>query len=129
RKASHLLFLDSDVVPHPGSIKRLLDLDVNLCGGFVPGRGVHSHVHYVFGAKRGIQREGDIITCDHGTCGFMLIKRKAFGVLRFRWGDDWENPGVRLSEDPAYCDDWYRMTGERFIIHGLATADHFDDPN
>lgn len=128
RNATHLLFIDSDVIPHPGGLEKLLSLDKDLCGGYVPGRGAHSHVKYVFGSKRGIADYGESIECDHGTCGYMLISRRAFGMLRFRWGDDPEVPGQLLSEDPAYCEDWYRISGERFWIHKEATADHVDDP-
>lgn len=131
--ATHLLFIDSDVFPDPIGLGHLLDtqfrLNVDLCGGLVPGRGSHSHVNYVFGGKRGIVDKGWMYECDHGTCGYMLITRKAFGQLRFRWGDDWEIPGQFLSEDPAYCDDWYRISGQRFIIDKRATAIHSGDLN
>lgn len=128
-QADYLLFVDADVVPDKGSIARLVNLRRNLVGGLVPGRGVHSHVHYVFYSRRPPVYEGPLIICDHGTCGFMLISRKVFSQLRFRYGGDPEGlTGDVLSEDPAYCIDWYVRTGERFVIHKQATARHLDDP-
>lgn len=125
--ATHLLFVDSDVVIEPPGLQFLLDMNKNLCGGYVPGRGVHNTVQYVFGQRRGIQQHGDIIECDHGTCGYMLISRKVFSLLRFRYGDDPEGLAGFLSEDPAYCIDWYRISGERFFIHTKARAAHIDN--
>lgn len=130
RGYSHILFVDSDVIPNPSGFAYLLKManeGVNLCGGYVPGRGDHAHVHYVFGHMRGIKDEGGMIECDHGSCGYMLISRKVFGQLRFRWGDDRHVPGQMLSEDPAYCYDWYDISGERFLISKNATAQHIGE--
>lgn len=126
--ADHLLFIDSDVSINPKGVKLLLDMNKNLSGGYVPGRGAHGHAHYVFGAKRGAHQIGEVIECDHGTAGYMLISQKVFSRLRFRYGDDPETEGQFLSEDPAYCLDWYAHTRERFYIHRGATAHHIDNP-
>lgn len=135
-QATHLLFIDSDVIPEPDGLEKLLSLDKSLCGGLVPGRGAHSNVKYIFPGKVGIFDGGNekfpapenAIVCGHGTCGYMLIRRNVFGRLRFRWGDDPEVPGQMLSEDPAYCEDWFRISDEPFYIHKEATAQHIDDP-
>lgn len=128
--ADYLLFIDSDVFPDPEGLQHLLDLDVPLCGGYVPGRGAHSHVHYVGAGKRGIlPHSEDVIECDWGTCGYMLIKREVFGRLRFRWGDDPDDPMNFLSEDPAFCLDWARFSGKGFLIDKRATARHEGDLN
>lgn len=127
--ADHLLFVDSDVVIESGSVQKLVDLKNNLAGGYVPGRGAHKDLHYVFGSRRGIQTDGNVITCDHGTCGFMLISREVFSQQRFRYGSDPEGMTFDiLSEDPAYCIDWFVKTGERFKIDKRAVARHRDDP-
>lgn len=120
-----VLFVDSDVVIEPEGVRYLLDLDRKLCGGYVPGRGCHSNVYYVYGK---IRHSGDLIYCDHGTCGYMLIDRSVFSLLRFRWGPSRINPGVMLSEDPAFCEDWRLLSGEEFVIHKKAVARHVDDP-
>lgn len=126
--ADYLLFVDADVVITTEGVSHLLDLNARLCGGLVPGRGEHSHVNYVFGARRGFEEQGPLIICDHGTCGYMLIHRDVFSRLRFRFGPDHEGQ-FELSEDPAYCEDWYQMSGERFIIDRRAVAQHLDDPH
>lgn len=127
--AQRLLFVDSDVIIEPQGLQFLLEMDKNLSGGYVPGRGAHGSVCYVFGQRRGIHQHGDIIECDHGTCGYMLISQKVFSALRFRYGDDPEGLTGFLSEDPAYCIDWYKISGERFYIHTKARAAHIDSPS
>ncbi|PJF45121.1 MAG: hypothetical protein CUN55_00595 [Phototrophicales bacterium] len=126
RGATHLLFVDSDVAPEPDGVDKLLSLNANLCGGYVPGRGAHAHNRYVFGEVSRTP-EGHII-CAHGTCGYMMISRRVFQRIRFRYGPHPENPEILLSEDPAYCLDWKHISGENFIIHTGATATHIDDP-
>lgn len=127
KNATSLLFVDSDVMIDPDNLHHLVGLNKNLRGGFVPGRGAHGHVNYVFGAVRGTNDHGATIECDHGTCGYMLINRVVFTQLRFRWGMDRLHPDQMLSEDPAFCFDWYDLSGERFWIHKLATAQHIDN--
>ncbi len=128
QNATHLLFIDSDVIPHPGGVAKLISLDVGLCGGLVPGRGVHRDLRYMFPGKLTIRDHGNLYTCGYGTCGYMLIKREVFERLRFRYGDDSGTHGELISEDQAYCEDWNRMSGVPFHIHKEATADHIDSP-
>lgn len=127
-QAKHLLFVDSDVLVDYGAVGHLIGLNKNLCGGLVPGRGEYDNVYYVFGGQDGWEKdEVQVVECRHGTCGFMLISRFTFSRLRFRWGAHPDIPTEMLSEDPAYCIDWHKMTGERFYVNKLATAHHIDN--
>lgn len=127
-KAKHLLFVDSDVLLDHGGVNALLSLNKDLCGGYVNGRGSHKDAVYVFGQRGGIKEINDeVIECDHGTCGYMLVARKCFSQLRFRWGMHPDDPTNMLSEDPAYCFDWKRISNQRFYIHKKATATHLDN--
>lgn len=124
---SHLLFVDSDVRPHPGGLQILLNLNKPLSGGLVPGRGVHSSVNYVFGHKG---QEGTVIKCEHGTSGYLLIARSIFEVQKFRAGPCVYKRDVFLCDDPAYATDaFHNGLADAWYIDNRATADHVDDPN
>lgn len=122
--ADYLLFVDSDVIIDADDVETLLNMNANLCGGLVNGRGTHRDNHYIFGE---VSRNGDIIHCTHGTCGYMLIHKSVFEIQNFRYGWDEEYKNF-LSEDPAYCQDWFTRTGELYQINTTARAMHWDDP-
>lgn len=122
---THLLFVDSDVRPHKGGLEHLLALNKPLCGGFVPGRGAHSHVHYVFGVQ---DDNGTVVRCAHGTSGYLLLARTLFPYQVFRWGPH-PTKGTILCDDPAYAADAvYHNLADGWYIDRRATADHVDDP-
>jgi hypothetical protein len=124
--ATHLLFVDADVVVKPDGLQRLLALKVPLCGGLVPGRGAHAgRAVYVFGER---SRSGSLINCAHGTLGYCLIRRDLFEVVPFRWGPHPIERGVMLSEDPAFAADAQLHYGAEWIIDTTVTAEHVDDP-
>lgn len=124
---SHLLFVDSDVRPHRGGLQHLLNLEKPLCGGLVPGRGVHSAVKYVFGKKG---QEGTVIRCEHGTSGYLLIHRSIFEVQRFRVGPCVYKREIFLCDDPAYATDAFAHgLTDAWYIDTRAAADHVDDPD
>lgn len=125
--ATHLLFVDADVVVQPDGLERLLALDVPLCGGYVPGRGAHKHAYYVFGER---MRRDNLIYCKHGTLGYALIRRDLFEVLPFRHGPH-PSPahrGTYLSEDPAFAADAEVYYGAEWVIDMNCTAEHVDNP-
>ena len=126
--ATHLLFVDADVVVQPDGLQKLLALDHPLCGGLVPGRGADNDLHYVFGDQRPVPEHPDVIECTHGTCGYMLIRRDVLSTLSFRFGASREAPGMALSEDPAFCSDAFLNGFGRYWIHRSVTAEHWDDP-
>jgi hypothetical protein len=124
--ASHLLFVDADVVVNADGLERLLELNTPLCGGYVPGRGVHNTGHYVFGQKH---KDGHLIYCAHGTLGYCLIRRDLFEVIPIRWGahPSPEHRGVMLSEDPAFAADAERYYGATWVIDTRITAQHIGE--
>jgi hypothetical protein len=121
--ATHLLFVDADVVVNADGLERLIALDTPLCGGYVPGRGVHNAGYYVFGQR---SNDGTLIRCAHGTLGYCLIRRELFEVIPFRWGAHPlpEHRGVMLSEDPAFGADAETYYGAEWIIDTRITAQH-----
>lgn len=141
--ADWLLFVDADVRPKPDGLRHLLGLQKPLCGGYVPGRGDHKALHYVFPSRMAdpntyqeIEEHGEeleqaqqipqVIRCGFGTCGYMLIHHSVFSRLRFRF-NPLSRPGCpAISEDPAYCLDAVRLgLTDAFYIakHAIATHD------
>lgn len=118
-----ILYVDSDVVVPPNSIERLLELDVPICGGLVPGRGAHSHAYYT---SILVAMNGDVGQWHYGTAGFVLIRRPVFTSIAWRWGTT-AGSNLLHSEDPLYAHD-ARQAGFGFW-HILMTlrAEHLDD--
>ena len=127
-QATHIFFVDADVIVKPNTLQILLNSKKSLAGGLVPGRGVHKHVTYIFG-KTNI-REGNLVKASHGTLGCMLIENSVFDYLSFRWGKP-IGTGTKpiLSEDPAYCNDAKILLGQDFWLNEEARCEHWDDPD
>lgn len=123
---SHILFIDSDVNARPDGLQQLLRANKGLVGGVVPGRGVHRHARYIFGIRR---YDNGLIVCDHGTCGYLLITRHIYEIVRFRHGPHPVHRAVYLSEDPAYAADAeYMGFTDGWYIVPEALSEHHDDP-
>jgi len=112
-----ILFVDSDVLIPQNAMELFTDTKpYQIRSGIVPGRGVHSHVFYIFHLKE--QYQDGWLKAGHFTCGFMAIKKEVFWKLRFRWGEP-VNGGPVASEDPLFGDDaknilnveWYGFRG------------------
>lgn len=127
KEASHLLFVDSDVIVRPDGLERLLALNRPLCGGFVPGRGAHGHVHYIFGKQVLVPSKPGVIECDHGTMGYCLIRRDLLSTLAFRYGASRTNPRTGLSEDPAFAEDAVLNGFGRWWIDKQTVAEHWGE--
>jgi len=121
--ASHLLFIDADVIPPSDVIPKLLAMDHCLVGGVVPGRGCHSKCQYIFGEQRRFDHNGiQVIEVDHGTCGCMMIERRIFNDITFRYSND-----DGLSEDPAFTHDVKRVFGENMWLREDVVCTHVGD--
>ena len=111
--ASHLLFIDADVIPPTDVIPKLMSLGHTLVGGIVPGRGCHKDLKYIFGEEREFSTgSAQVLEVRHGTCGCMMIERRVFDRIRFRYSID-----QGLSEDPAYAADVLALFGEKMWLH------------
>jgi hypothetical protein len=86
---SWVLYLDTDVEPHPQAIPRLVEVDRPICFGQVPTYGLDG--------PRLDWLPGD---CRRHSCtaGYVLVHRRAF--TRVWWGYDLDSG---LSDDPAYA--------------------------
>lgn len=130
--ATHLFFVDADVIVPPDALQKLVDLGHPLVGGWVPGRGAHSRGFYVFGPQRPVPSTlcgaKGVIEVDHGTLGCSLIERRLLSTLSFRSGASREDFKTPLSEDPAYASDAMLNNFGRWWIHTGVRCDHWDDP-
>lgn len=124
----YLFFVDADVVVPADSIERLMAHGKPLVSGLVPGRGAHGHVHYVFHPRQ--QVKPNLLACGHATCGFTLIERRLFEVLRFRQGPHPVERQVHLSEDPAFGADAEVVWGitDAWYVDTSLMAAHMDEP-
>jgi hypothetical protein len=118
--ASHLLFIDADVIPPTDVIPKLMSLKRGLVGGIVPGRGCHKDLKYIFGEEREFSTgSAQVLEVRHGTCGCMMIERRVFDRIRFRYSID-----QGLSEDPAYALDVQERFGEKMWLHKGVVCEH-----
>jgi len=121
-----VLFVDADVIIEPDGLKKLMSRKLPFIGGLVPGRGAHKHVSYIFFEE---ERKDGLIKCSYGTCGYMLIDRSVFSLLRFRIGQaSHTKTPISLSEDPNFCIDAKTFLGIDFYIDETVKAKHWDDP-
>jgi hypothetical protein len=146
--ADYILYVDADVIIQEGGIEKLVEISKffnrAMVGGLVPGRGAHRNVFYVSKEMRELSigdlknlvsgylnppylKEG-IIECNHGTAGYMLVRRDLMSMLSFRSGLSREDLKTKLSEDPAFCSDAFMNGFGRFWIVKDVKASHWDDP-
>ena len=124
--ATHIFQVDADVMVPPDSVERLLKIGRPLAGGVVPGRGAHGHVQYVSHIKG---NWNGYTECEYATCGFVLIARELFSLLKFRSGPHNRERHIMLSEDPAYGTDAHDLLGfPWWTLDMNLKAKHWDDP-
>jgi hypothetical protein len=128
--ASHLLFVDADIIPPKDIIPKLLEVDHPAVAGLVHGRGVHKECSYIFGEKQRFKKNGiDVIEAEHANIGFCMLSRKLFEGIRMRWGNS-HYPDGRVSmtsDDPAYHLDAYIKFGEWMVIRPDVVGNHIGD--
>lgn len=130
-QATHLFQVDADVVVPTNSIERLLEINRPLVGGSVPGRGVHSTIWYGKKAVRDLTENlpSHLIEMEYCTCGFLLIERQVFDVLKYRSGPHNKVKSAMLSEDPAYGTDAHDVWEfPWWTVDTTLVAEHLDDP-
>ncbi|HUP03497.1 MAG TPA: hypothetical protein VMU19_05885 [Bryobacteraceae bacterium] len=130
--ASHLLFIDGDIVPPPDIIPKLLAVNRSAVGGLVYGRGVHARCPYIFGERRR-WTEGEpsytLVEVENGSIGFTMFSRKLFDAIRVRWGTAGfpGKPDEMSSEDRAFQADVVAKFGEWMCIRTDVVGKHLGD--
>lgn len=134
--ATHLLFLDSDLIFSPEHVKRIVTHDVEIVGGFYPKK-CEGPLQWVCNAMDGEKiepLENGLQRVKYVGTGFMLVKREVFTKMIERYPEiqfkadqtgrvehDFWSVGVHqfqdgsrryLSEDWYFCQRWIDMGGE-----------------
>ena len=131
RGASHLLFIDADIVPPLDIIPKLLEVDEDAVCGLVYGRGAHSACPYIFQEKReyidinGIRLK----EVEHANIGFTMLSRRLFNQVRFRYGHtEYPDGSARMvSDDPAYHLDAFIKFGRWPVVRMDCVGKHVGD--
>lgn len=141
KKATHLMFIDSDIRFDIDAIEKLIDADKDITGGLYPVKGYP--IRYVVNGVEEPELDGDLEEVRHVGTGFMMIKRNviekmiqaspeskfadSIGVGKqyepymyalFETSID-EN-GHYMSEDWYFCDKWRKMGGKLFAHKGIS---------
>ncbi len=108
-KATHLFFLDSDIVPEPDTLTRLLAHKRPIVSG-VYRRRLFPHEPMAFVKKKNelspiaLRKGGGMVSVDYVGGGCLLIERKVFEKLKSPWFlNEWKE-GRYLSEDFYFCE-------------------------
>lgn len=111
--ASHLLFMAADCCPPADALPKLLEVNHPLVGGEVPT--------YVFS---GPDLPGyPFPVYEHmPTAAFVLIARKVFNRLRWRWDAE-----AGMTDDPCYAFDAETLLGVKPCIRRDCVGRHFPE--
>lgn len=129
--ASHLLFIDADIIPPLDIIPKLLEVNEDAVAGLVHGRGAHRSLRYVFQEKRKFRHEKgfELIEAEHANIGFTMISKRLFEATRFRWGTS-RYPDGRVnmtSDDPAFHLDSFLKFGKWMYIRTDVVGQHIGE--
>jgi hypothetical protein len=128
--ASHLLFVDADIIPPKDIIPKLLEVNRDAVCGLVYGRGVHKTSQYIFGEKRRWDEFGTtLVECEHGNIGYTMLSRRLFEAVRFRYGRSVYPDGRdhMTSDDPAYHLDCFLKFGQWPVVRMDVVGQHIGD--
>lgn len=140
-EVTHILFMDSDIMPDPDLILRLLELDHPVVGATVvwsgSGQVVYSHLDgqklepgeqfgvgdlgasgFVPETSTGWVPEGADVRVHWNSAGCLLVERDVFRCVQ--WHRD---PDAGLSDDPAYQRETARQFGPTWVRHDV-TVQH-----
>ncbi len=119
--ASHILFLDADMMPPPDCIPKLLEMNWPLVGGHVPtydlsGPSVHTNRPYPMDPADETLYPPSWNVQEHmNTAGFLMVERQVFNRVRWRYSSD-----NNSTDDPCYERDAREFLGfPTFVRHDV----------
>jgi len=140
KKATHLMFIDSDIRFEPEDILKLLIADKDVCCGAYPVKKLPAQL--VINELDDGDKEGDLVEVSTAGTGFMLIKRNVFDEMIVKYpktkysehvglGKQYEpflyalfdteisTEGHYLSEDWTFCLRWRAIGGKVWVHKGI----------
>lgn len=126
-KATHLLFVDSDIGWTAEAVQKLIDADVGMISGVYLQRNGQNII-----AGEPIKQDFDsskLIECFMVPAGFLLLKRHTIERMLIlpepMWSMSHHN-GEFVGEDVAFCRRWRQMGGDVWL-HPQAIVDHMGE--
>ena len=133
---SHILFLDSDVIPHPAVIPTLLSHHYPITSGAyrsktgVPGVWMKlpdgSPNRYM--AIPADQVQNKVIMADAVGAGCLMVDMRLFKRVPEPWFEwtirEIDNPQGGMSEDFAFCKKVQEYTGLKVLVNGFLSSAH-----
>lgn len=130
--ATHILFLDADMMPPPDAIARLLEMKYPIVGGEVPTYALSGPARHTFTVIPG---RGTIDVRRHwkfpsewdvrehmNTAGFLLVEREVFKRIRWRYSID-----DGMTDDPCYNQDAREFLGYPTLVRHDVKGRHFPE--
>lgn len=107
-ESTHILFIDADIVFSYEQVRRILEHDEDIVGGFYPKKqeGKASLVCNTLGAVSAPRQDGLVEMKYMGT-GFLMVSRRVFEVMRQKIGDQIAYTDDRDHKTIKY--DFWRM--------------------
>jgi hypothetical protein len=117
RPGDFLLFLDTDVIPDPDTVEKLIEvtqLGYRQVGGEVPS--------YALGGKQVDGVELRLVERSFNTAGYLLVHRDVYRRLRWRW--DWD---AGMTDDPCWFADARDLLGVPCVVRMDCIGRHQPD--
>lgn len=141
KKATHMMFIDSDIRFKPEDLIKLIEADKDICCGAYPVKKLPAQL--VINELDNGEKEGELVEVSTAGTGFMLIKRKVFDKMIEKYpktkynehvglGKQYEpylyalfdtdisTEGHYLSEDWTFCLRWRAIGGKVWIHKGVS---------
>lgn len=132
--ASHLLFIDADIIPPLDIIPKMLAVEEDAVCGLVHGRGTHSGIEYSFNnnklARGDFEKNGiRLREVEHANIGFTMLSAKLLNNISFRSGKSIYPSGAvhNTSDDPAFHLDAFIKFGKWPVIRMDVIGQHVGD--
>lgn len=131
--ASHIFWLDSDVLPPPEAIPRLMSHKYPIVSGVYRSKTNAIGAWMLKGVVDGVKRyspvssiANQVVLADAVGAGCLLTDIRLFKRLPepwFKWGIlDLDKPGT--SEDFYFCEKVFEHTGLKVLVDGHVLANH-----
>lgn len=112
-----LLFMAADCAPPADAVPRLLELDHPLVGGHVSTYCLDGPV-----VPRFVSSHGDLIREHMATAAFVMLHRRVFNAIGWRWDRD-----TGSSDDPCLHHDARELLGIPTYVHHGVVGKHYPE--